>query len=498
VYGLAGWVASLAMLAGIGASAPPADATTLAIQPGSTGSVALWNGGVAWWGEGGIRFAAPGSLPRLIGNFPFYGSFAYNLSLDGGTAAGAPGSALAYGWYEVNNEVPPMGPGDTNVPPPPIPYGSAILHRGVIGSDGSVTELPECNAVFLFGPPSQDVSVAGGSLAYGCAEPSDAVPPGDPAPAYVALAGATMPASVQAKVPQLIGSFQLSGDFLAYLAGESGKAFRVIVKNLATNTVAYEVPQAGSGPDVLALQEDGSVVLLGQGTTPCPSAHNPANQSYPAEWLPVASPTPRQLGCFFDGSLRPVRGKWVALAPGPRSGASLASVDLASGARTTLAAVPEPGMVESQRQPLAPAADFDGTHLAWTLQTCAGDAIQLTEVGAMSPGPPPSDACPVRFHIRGPLRIGARGTVRVPVSCPLGCTGVDLSIARPRALARDFAAVFTLAPSPGAHIVSFRLGRRELAYARRHGHAPIKLAAEVDRLGNTGVVRFTATAPLAG
>ena len=489
--------AGLVLIAAIASA--PADADPLATERGGAGSVVLWNGGVAYWGEGGIRYAAPGSSSRLIQRFPFFGSLTYYLSLDGGAAAGPSSGALAYGWYEVNSETPPMGPGDTNVPSPPIPYESAVLRRGVIAADGSATELPNCDIGFAPELPNQQVSLAGSALAYACAETKGASP-GTLAPTDIAVASISAPGTALSTLPSPNGWFQLSGGFAAYLAGEPFKPSRVVVRNLATNTVAYETPQAPTtATELLALQEDGSVLLLGQGTSACTTTHSSTTQSYPAEWFPVASPVAHQLGCFYDGAMRPVGGKWVGLAPGPGSEASLVLVDLASGARTTLAVFPDPGMLEPQEQPLLPASDFDGTRLAWTLETCAGDTVQLTpDINAMSPGAPPSNVCPAELHIHGALHPGPHGRVKFHLSCPLGCADVELSVRGPRALHDEFAGFFSLPPSSTPRVESFHLGPRQLAYLRRQHRVRITLVATVDRLGGAGFVRYKTRATLVG
>jgi hypothetical protein len=495
--GLACATSLLAIAASTAFTAPTAYGVTLATEP-DVGPVALWKGGVAWWGARGIEQATPGSAPSVLKTFPDFGGLSYNRVLDAGAGGGASGGALAYGWFEVNSETPPMGPGDTNVPPPAIPYETAILHRGVIAAGGTATEIPECQVGAAPEVPSEQVSIAGSSVAYGCGEPNG-VPLGKPASTYGAIAGVSAPATVLGTFYNVNGTFELAGNYVAYLAGEPFKGSGLTVRNLATNTVAYETPPAaGPGAGMLALQEDGSAVLLGQGTSPCPAAHSTPTQSYPAEWFPVGAPAAHQLGCFYDGALRPVGGKWVALAPEAGGKAALVLVDLASGSRTVLAVFADPGMVEPQQQPLLPAADFDGTHLAWTLETCAGDTVQLTEdIKTMSPGPPPSNVCPVQFHIGGALHADRHGRVRLRVSCPLGCSDVEISVSHPRALANGFAGFFSLHPSSTPHVESFVLGRRELAYLRRHRRVGITLAAEVARLGGAGFVRYKTHATLA-
>jgi hypothetical protein len=474
-----------------------ADTATLATEPGAI-SVVLWNGGVAWWGEGGIRFAAPGSSPRLLAPFPEYGGSAYHSTLDGGAGAGPAGGMLAYGWYEVNEGTPPMGPGERELPPPPIPYGSSVLHQGLVTAAGAATKLPGCGVAYAFGAPGQEISLAGDSLAYACPEPN--VLPGKPPPTYVAVAKVSTPGTPQSKLPEVNGEFQLSGNFAAYDSGEDSKPGKLIVKNLATNSIAYEVPPGtGRGGGILALQEDGSLVVLGQGTSACAQTDRASRQSYPVEWFPVAGPVAHQLGCFYDGALRPVGGKWVALAPGPGSQASLVLVDLATGSRRTLAVLPNPGMFEPQQQPSLPAADFDGTRLAWAVETCGGVAVQLTpDVNTMTPGPPSSNACPVQFHIHRPLRAKRNGHVRVSVSCPLGCRNVILAVQRPRALANERVGSFSLPASPKPSVESFFLSREDRAYVHRHRRVRITLDAQTDALGGGNALHYTAHPTLVG
>lgn len=494
-FGLA--IAILACLCA--ATTDHARAAVLATEPAGASSPVLWNGGVAWWSHAGIRYDTPGVAPRVLASFPEYGGIDYSRALDGGAGAGGSGGALAYGWNEVNSQTPPMGPGDTTAPSPPIPYETGVLRRGLIATGGALTELPACDVELAFELPSQLVSLAGGSLAYGCAEPGTAAPPNSWSP-YVALASVSTPGTAQSKATGANGAFQLAGSFIAYESGEPSKASTVVVKNVATNTVAYQTPPLPITPTAqLALQEDGSLLLLGPGTPACPQARNPSRQTYAAEWFPAASPVAHQLGCFYDGALRPVGGSWVGLAPGPGSQASLVLVELATGARSTLALFPDPGIAEARQPPPTPNADFDGTRLAWALETCAGTEVQLSpEVRAMTAGPVPSASCPVQIHIHGALHGARNGNVRVAVSCPLGCRNVLLGIRRPRAMSNEFAGFFSLPPTPKAHVESLHLARPERAYLRRHRRVRITLAAEVEGLGEGpgSLVRYTARATL--
>jgi hypothetical protein len=469
-------------LVAIAVPAARVNAAVLANEPSGASAPTLWNGGVAWWSQAGIRYAAPGSTPRVLERFPEYGGINYFRVLDGGTGAGGAGGPLAYGWNEVNEQTPPMGPGDTNVPSPPIPYQTGELKRGLIAANGAASELPECDVTFAFDLLNQLVSLAGSSLAYGCTEPGAAT---NSWLSYVALANVSAPGTAASKFAAVDGPFQISGSFIAYQAGEPSKASGTVVKKLATNAAAYETPRPpGFAAEQIALQEDGSLVLLGQGTPVCPQAKETTRQTYPAEWFSLASPVAHQLGCFYAGALRPVAGKWVALAPGPGSDASLVLVELASGSRTTLAVFPDPGMLESRQPPLTPVVDFDGTRLAWVQETCAGAAVQLTpDVHAMSPSPVPSDVCPVQFHIHGALHATRDGNVRVSVSCPQGCRDVFLGIRRPRALSNEFAGFFSLPASSTPRVESFHLSRGELAYVRKHRRVRITLAAQLERVG---------------
>ncbi|HEY2282611.1 MAG TPA: hypothetical protein VGH60_03570 [Solirubrobacteraceae bacterium] len=503
--GHAGLFLALSVLVSSNLAVAPAGGETLALDPQGAATPVLWNGGVAWQDPTGVRAAAPGSATRRLVSFRALG-YTYSFALDSGSGAqsggaGGSGGTLAYGWEEANDMTPPMGPGDTSIPTPALPYETSISHRGLIGADGHSTPLPDCSTQDrpgYFGAPI--VSLAETTAAYLCAgaPPGMQVPAHAILPSYLALSNLTMPGAPAQTIPEAGAPFQLSGAYVAYIAGNATTttvaARRIVVFDRTTSAVVYEL-HLGANEYVraLALQADGTLVVLGAGTSSCPKPGRiGAGQSFPAVWLSPADPTPHQLGCFYDGALRPVGGQWVALAPtGPGTQASLELLTLAGGAPRTLAVFPNPGAFEPQsQQPQSqpqtePAADFDGHRLAWVQHTCAGTAIELTpDVAAMSPGPLPSARCPVQFHLHGPLRPGARGVVRVRLSCPLGCTVIAMHISGSRALATSGSAYFSLPASPRPVTKSFRLTRRQLAYLRRRHHVRVVLSAETAGVGS--------------
>jgi hypothetical protein len=495
--------------ASLAAVTAPADGETLALDPQGAAVPVLWNGGVAWQDPTGVRAAAPGAATRRLVSFRALG-YTYSFALDSGSGAGsgAAGGTLAYGWEEANDMTPPMGPGDTSVPAPALPYETSISHRGLIGSDGHTTPLPECSTQDqpgYFGAPI--VSLAQSTAAYLCAgaPPGMQVPAHVILPSYLALSNLATPGTPAQTIPEAGAPFQLSGAYVAYGAGNGTTttiaARRIVVFDRITSTVVYELHLgANEYVHALALQADGTLVVLGAGASPCPQpGRADAGQSFPAVWLSPAEPTPHQLGCFYDGALRPVGGQWVALAPtGPGTEASLELLTLATGATRTLAVVANPGVLEPQTQQLQsqpqtePVGDFDGHRLAWVQHTCAGAAIELTpDIAAMTPGPLASARCPVQFHLHGPLRPGARGIVRFRLSCPLGCTVLGTRIGGSRVLATSGSAYFSLPASPRVVTKSFRLSRRQLAYLRRRGHVRVLLSAETAGVGSAP---FTKTA----
>jgi hypothetical protein len=379
----------------------------------------------------------------------------------------------------------------------------------VISADGHVTQLAACateDVSLPFG--AYEVSLAGGTVAYRCegalpgAPPGAQTPAGAIVPSYLALGELATSGSATRTIAEA-GLFQISGDYLAYsLAGKPAGSGRVVVQNRQTGTVSYEVPlSAKEEPvDTLALGEDGTLVLLGAGTSACATGSARSGQTYPAEWFSPASPVAHQLGCFYDGSLRPVGGQWVALRSSgtATAAASLVLLSLATGSSQTLAVFPNAGVFEPQQQPLTPGADFDGKQLAWTQQTCAGTAVQFTpEVSAMSPGPPSSAQCPMLFHIHGALHPSAKGALHLGVSCPQGCPYGELAIAQPRALRQAGAAFFSLPASTAPSIESVHLSRRQRAYLRHHRRVRIALVALTAGLGSAPQARFVAHALLA-
>ncbi len=500
----------LAVLAFVAPSLAAARAVgdTLAVDPLGAAAPVLWNGGVAWEDMQGVRTATPGSptVRRLV-SYRALG-FTYSYGLDAGVGSGDSSGALAYGWEEANDMTPPMGPGDTNVPAPPLPYETSISHRGLIGSDGHATPLPSCSSEDqppFFGAPF--VSLAGSAVAYLCAGTPPGVQPTPHAisPSYLALSDLSAPGTPAHTIAGAGGLFQVSGNYLAYGLGETAATRRIVVATRDTSTISYEVPQT-SAVRALALQADGTLILLGAGTSNCPKPSKiDAGQSFPAEWLsPAEHATPHQLGCFYDGALRPIGGQWVALTPGPGTDASLELLTLATGATRTLAVFPNAGMAEPQLQQIPiqprtePSADFDGHRLAWIRQTCAGAAVQLTpDIAAMSPGPLPSARCPIVLHTQGTLHPTARGLVRVRMACPLGCSVVGTLLTGPRILFREGPAYFSLPASTRPTTESFHLTRRQLAYLRRRHHVRVVISAETLGLGSGPFSKAAARVTLA-
>ena len=500
-------VLTVLALASAGLPVAGAQADVVATDRSGAAVPVLWNGGVAWEDLDGVLAATPGSAPRRLVSFPGLGRFSFDFALDSGSGSGGVGSsggggsggALAYGWQEADEQFPnsehgaePMRAGSPagSIPAPPSPaprsgeipvYEVPIDRRGVIGADGHVTQLSpdscscsKCgagtNVVGFF--PAYLVSLASGTVAYGCrgVEPPGGHAPSYHAPSYVALSDVATLSNTAQTIPDACCGFQLSGNYIAYYAGESlfGSG-PLVVENRQTGAVSYEVPNKSTQERLrtIALQEDGTLVLLeASALSTCGKPGVDFEGPYPAEWFSPASPVAHQLGCFYDGSPRPVGGQWVALRAGPGTQASLVLISLATGSSRTLAVFPWAGMFGG--------ADFDGKRLAWARQTCAGTAVQLTpDVSAMSPGPPLSTRCPVLFHLHGALHVAANGIVRVAVSCPLGCEYVRGSIAQPRALVLE--KYFSLPASTASRIESFRLSRRQRDYLRRHRRVRVKL-----------------------
>lgn len=504
----------LTVLALASASLPTAGAQANVVATDRDGAAVpvLWNGGVAWEDLDGVLAATPGSAPRRLVSFPGLGRFSFDFALDSGSGSGGVGSsggggsggALAYGWQEAEEQFPNSEHGDEpmragspagSIPAPPSPAAGAgeipvyevpIDRRGVISADGHVTQLSsascscsECgagaNVVHFF--PAYLVSLAGGTVAYGC---RGVELPGYHAPSYLALSDITTLGSTPKAIPDACCGFQLSGNYIAYYAGESlfGSG-PLVVENRQPGAVSYEVPNKSAQERVrtIALQEDGTLVLLeASALSTCGKPGVGYEGPYPAEWFSPASPVAHALGCFYNGSPRPVGGQWVALRAGPGTQASLVLISLATGSSRTLAVFPWAGMFGG--------VDFDGKRLTWAQQTCAGTAVQLTpDVSAMSPGPPLSTRCPVLFHLHGPLHVAANGIVRVAVSCPLGCEYVRGSIAKPRALVLE--KYFSLPASTASRMESFRLSRRQRDYLRRHRRVRVKLVVGPG-LGDSG------------
>ncbi len=484
------------MLVAVCVLAATARAELIAVDPLGAAVPVLWDGGVAWQDEDGVLAASPGATPHRLVSFKSLG-YLHRFALDAGAeseASAAAAGPLAFGWEEANETTPPMGPGDQRVPSPALPYETSIVHRGVVAADGQVTTLggcgPEGEGEFL----DYRVSLSGSSVAYNC----QGVPPGvkperEAQPSYMVLGDLAAAGAAPRTIDAVQARFQVSGDYLAYVLDEGyGSAHMVVEDPVAASS--YEAPKTlVEGLSSFALGSEGALVLVGaQGGAGCP------DDSSSTVWLSPSSPVAHTLGCFYSGSLRVVGGQWVGLAPGPGSQASLELVTLASGATRALATLANPGMLGAAQGVQAADADFDGKQLAWTTITCAGTAVEYApEVGAMSPSAPGSAVCPLHFVTHGVLRANARGIVHVAVSCPLGCPFVQLSLAKPSALATPGALLFRAAPSTTLR-ESLRLSKRQLRYLRRHRRVSATLVALSQGLGTARESKYAARVTLAG
>ena len=244
----AGLLLLLAALLSLSLLAARAGGETLAVDPLGAATPVLWNGGVAWQDPTGVRAAAPGAAMRRLVSFRALG-YTYSFSLDSGSGAGTGGSGgtLAYGWEEANDMTPPMGPGDTSIPAPALPYETSISHRGLIGADGHTTPLPECSTQDqpgYFGAPI--VSLADTSAAYLCAgaPPGMQVPAHVTLPSYLALSNLSSPGVPAQTIPEAGPPFQLSGAYIAYGAGNGTTttvaARRIVVFDRTTSTVVCD------------------------------------------------------------------------------------------------------------------------------------------------------------------------------------------------------------------------------------------------------------------
>jgi len=454
---LATWLSCAALMA-----APSgAGAAVLAVEPQLAAAPALWEGGAAWWDSAGIRAAAPGSGARLLLALGALG-FSPRRTLDSGSGSG---TRLAWGWQEINEAIPPMGPGDQNVSPTPIPPQSSVTRRGVVAPGAPAERLPGC------GDPlsSPAVSLGGARLAYLCADAAAGAAPLSEALTVSPPGGGAQPLAIaDASAP-----FQLSGGYVAYAAGPplTGTP-RIVVRDLATETVAYETPPLPEWPASIALQPDGTLVVVGQPSETC------AGTAGSAEWFSPASPAAHALGCLYGQALRPAGGRIVALAPAPGGQAALELIQLATGQARLLELFASPGAASGF------AADFDGTRLTWLQDGCAGTDVEYAgSVEGLAATAPAALRCPLRFHVRGPLRPGPGGRLRLAVSCPSGCQVSFFGISRPAALADAEENVLgpTIAAGRGA-VLSFRLDSSQLAYLRRRHTVKVTVSADTYRL----------------
>jgi hypothetical protein len=235
----------------------------------------------------------------------------------------------------------------------------------------------------------------------------------------------------------------IAGDYVAF----ASHANRLVVANWRTGATLYEAERDGLNLYSFSLAPDGTVAIASEACgVVLFDRDTPAGRDLP---LHLCEPTLRLVG------------RTLAFADGTRL--ELADVD--TGERRVMARL---GGSDER------GFDFDGEHFAWQEQRCADYAIFLR--GLDGPAHPAAPAeCPVRLgKVRS--KVSRRGIVRVPFSCPLGCTIEEASLVTPR----GYAMSPPVSPRARPHVqrvMRLRLFPEDLARLRRR--SPMQARLEV-------------------
>jgi hypothetical protein len=252
---------------------------------------------------------------------------------------------------------------------------------------------------------------------------------------------------------------------------DPGPHFRLIVYDTAAGAERYHIDGLPQVLDQLELRSDGSAVITSPvGTGPVEGCPFPDFGLLRVASYSATEPFPHE---------SPVR--ICRAAPVRVAGDRLAFVR-PGGAWGVLSLVDLDGQGQTDVAELAPGGnlrfDFDGQRVAWSQSRCTDDAVEWRDAADTAP-PEPAPECSVEL---GRPRVDRHGVMRLPVSCPQGCSSVrhyvweGIAIESPKWLKTYYARIVTLQVPPGGHrLVTMQLTRNQRARLRRHRPGRITL-----------------------
>ncbi|MCW3064148.1 MAG: hypothetical protein JWN32_1320 [Solirubrobacterales bacterium] len=260
--------------------------------------------------------------------------------------------------------------------------GDVTLSFGRYGSAG--TTVARCGA--SDGEPElRPVAADGTTIAY--LRPPCDLSPAAPETLVLHDAGGAADRTVAiAPAPVDVAGVALAGPFAAYAAAGS-----ISVVDRATGAPVYHV--AAGAPFVL--QADGKVAWAANTHFPCVAGA--------LEWASPAEPTAHGLSV---GACSVVRFAGDRIVYG--TGSATRAVTLAGADRALL--------------PFDRGVSVDGSRIAFVAPGCAGGTLWSGSLDDPALAPPVQRSCPLR--VTGRRLIVRAAAVRVPLSCPRGCSGL--------------------------------------------------------------------------
>lgn len=301
------------------------------------------------------------------------------------------------------------------------PRRFSLFTGGVAGPFPQLFSCTKASDIGIYG-----YSIDGDAIAYGADSCVDGLP-GTRVTVRDFGAGATGPKSYPLAAD---AGFVLAGRYLA-TATPAALDDKVTLKvvDWTTGSMLY----TATIPDrVFALdaQADGKVVVgtprdLGEDKgPPLPGRTRPTRCHVALAWLSAAEPTPHKLSTCGDGALQ-IEGDRILFARSDSKTTQIAQSDLA-GKLTTVLSVKPAGVLPSLGSRIGDERfDVDGSRIAYGISRCLGESLYVQDL----PVPAAKDetvSCPTSFTAAR-VKVSKSGTVKLPLSCPKGCTG-DLTL----------------------------------------------------------------------
>ena len=220
-------------------------------------------------------------------------------------------------------------------------------------------------------------------------------------------------------------SFALAGKVLAFFTSDSSDKVTVKVIDWTTGATLYTAP-IGDRAFAFDTQADGKVVVGiptdagDEKGPPLPGQTRSTTCNVRIAWLSPAAPTLHKIAPCSEGDAQ-IEDDRIYFVRTDNKTEQLTQSDLAGNVIPVASIKGDGGFPSFANLVGAERFDVDGSRIAYPVSRCLGDSIYVQDLPAPA-AKTETVSCPTSFTSTK-IKVSKTGTIKLPLSCPKGCTG---------------------------------------------------------------------------